>query len=81
MIFTRMQKVLRDFAFTEVDMSKATMSASLMGDLRLSSLSLILLVCDLEEEFDIEIPQEDLYGLETLGDVHTYLCKRLDRNE
>ena len=81
MIFTRMQKVLRDFAFTEVDMSKATMSASLMGDLRLSSLSLILLVCDLEEEFDIEIPQEDLCGLETLGDVHTYLCKRLDRNE
>lgn len=81
MIFTRMQKVLRDFAFTEVDMSKVTMSASLMGDLRLSSLSFILLVCDLEEEFDIEIPQEDLYSLETLGDVHTYLCKRLDRNE
>ncbi|HPY64050.1 MAG TPA: phosphopantetheine-binding protein [Bacillota bacterium] len=81
MIFTRMQKVLRDFAFTEVDMSKATMSASLMGDLRLSSLSLILLVCDLEEEFDIEIPHEDLYGLETLGDVHAYLCGRFDRNE
>ena len=81
MIFTRMQKVLRDFAFTEVDMSKAIMGASLMDDLGLSSLSLILLICNLEEEFDIEIPQEDLYGFETLGDVHAYLCERLNRNE
>ncbi|MGI6506979.1 MAG: phosphopantetheine-binding protein [Saccharofermentanales bacterium] len=81
MIFIRMQKVLRDFALTKVDMSKVKMDASLMGDLELSSLSLILLVCNLEEEFDIEIPLEELQGFVTLGDVHAYLCERCDRNE
>ena len=73
MIFIRMQKVLRDFALTKVDMSKVKMDASLMGDLELSSLSLILLVCNLEEEFDIEIPLEELQGFVTLGDVRLSL--------
>ncbi len=50
-----------------------TLHSSLKDDLGADSLDLFELVMALEEEYDLEIPTEDLTGLETVEDVIQYL--------
>ena len=50
-----------------------TRDASLMDDLGADSLDLIELVMELEEEFAIEIPDEDAENIHTVGEVITYI--------
>lgn len=49
------------------------METSFKEDLEVDSLDLFELVMALEEEYDIEIPSEDLEQLTTVGAVVTYL--------
>ena len=48
-------------------------SAELVGDLDINSIELADLVMVCEEQFDIEMAEEDLSGLVTVGDVVDYL--------
>jgi acyl carrier protein len=50
-----------------------TMDSSFKDDLGADSLDLFELVMALEEEFDVEIPSEDLAGIATVEDVVNYL--------
>lgn len=50
-----------------------TESTSFKDDLNADSLDLFEMVMALEDEFDIEIPSEDLEQLLTVGDVLEYL--------
>lgn len=54
-----------------------TSHMSLMDDLDADSLDLVEVVMALEEQFDIEIPDEDAEGIETLGKAVAYIEKRL----
>lgn len=56
-----------------VDGAEITEETSFKDDLNADSLDLFELVMALEEEFDIEIPSEDLEQLVTVGDVLNYL--------
>jgi acyl carrier protein len=49
----------------------------LRDDLGLDSIATIELLFKLEEVFDLQIPDEDLKGLVTVGHVVKYLQKRL----
>ena len=51
----------------------------LRDDLGLNSLDAIELMFKVEEEFDLEIPDTDLQKLKTVGDLVSYLEKRLER--
>ena len=55
------------------DGMEITEETSFKDDLNADSLDLFELVMALEEEFDIEIPSEDLEQLVTVGDVINYL--------
>ena len=50
-----------------VDADKVTKDASFADDLDADSLDLVELVMGLEERFDIEVPEEDLEGVTTIG--------------
>jgi acyl carrier protein len=56
-----------------VDTEKVTRDASFVEDLGADSLDTVELVMAFEEEFDIEIPDEDAEKLTTVGDAVTYL--------
>lgn len=56
-----------------VDESQITNNAAFKEDLGADSLDLFELVMALEEEFDIEIPTEDLNRILTVEDVINYL--------
>ncbi len=47
--------------------------SSFIEDLGADSLDIVELVMAMEEEFDIEIPDEDAEKLKTVGDVQSYL--------
>ena len=50
-----------------VDASKITPEAKFGDDLDADSLDLVELVMALEEEFDIEVPESELEGVDTIG--------------
>jgi acyl carrier protein len=53
------------------------MNASFVDDLGADSLDIVELVMSMEEEFDIEIPDDDAEKLQTIGDAVAYLEERL----
>jgi acyl carrier protein len=56
-----------------VDPERVKMEASFIDDLGADSLDIVELVMAMEEEFGIEIPDEDAEKLKTVSDVCTYL--------
>jgi acyl carrier protein len=60
-----------------VDADNVTPEAHFIDDLGADSLDTVELVMAFEEEFDIEIPDEDAEKLETVGNAIDYLNKRL----
>ena len=56
-----------------VDASEITAETSFKDDLGADSLDLFELVMALEEEYNVEIPSEDLEKLTTVGAVMDYL--------
>jgi acyl carrier protein len=52
--------------------------ASFIDDLGADSLDIVELVMCLEEEFDIEIPDDDAEKIQTIGDAISYLKERLE---
>ena len=61
-----------------VDADSVTPDSHFIDDLGADSLDTVELVMAFEEEFDIEIPDEDAEKLETVSDAIEYLKKRLD---
>nr|WP_284697561.1 acyl carrier protein [Thermoanaerobacterium sp. RBIITD] len=61
-----------------VDPEEVTMESSFIDDLGADSLDIVELIMALEEEFDVEIPDEDAEKIKTVGDVVEYL-KNLEK--
>ncbi len=59
-----------------VDPEKVKAEASFIDDLGADSLDIVELVMAMEEEFDLEIPDEDAEKLKTVNDVQTYLTTK-----
>src|SRR5215470_7234095 len=59
------------------DVSKVQSTDDLRKDLGLDSLAMIELLFKIEETFDLEIPNDDLSQITTVGDVIHYVEQRL----
>lgn len=59
-----------------VDPEKVKAEASFIDDLGADSLDIVELVMAMEEEFDLEIPDEDAEKLRTVNDVASYLASK-----
>ncbi len=59
-----------------VDESRVVPSASFADDLEADSLDLVELIMSIEEQFGVEIPDEDAEKITTVGDAMTYLRER-----
>ena len=47
--------------------------SNFVEDLGADSLNIVELVMEVEQEFDMEIPDEDAEGLNTVGDLRQYI--------
>jgi acyl carrier protein len=57
----------------EVSEEQLVNSASFIDDLKADSLAVVELVLALEQEFEIEIPEEDTERIKTVGDAINYI--------
>jgi len=56
-----------------VDLAEITPEASILDDLGADSLDVVELVMSLEDAFDIEVPDEDVEAMRTVGDIQQYV--------
>lgn len=61
MIFDKVKEILMDQL--DVEEEKVTMEASIVDDLGADSLDLVDMVMSLEEEFDVEIPDDQVVSM------------------
>jgi acyl carrier protein len=61
----------------QVAPEQVTMEARFGDDLDADSLDLVELVMALEENFDIEVPEEELDGIETVGQAYELVQSKL----
>jgi len=61
-----------------VDAAKVSKEASFIDDLGADSLDTVELIMKMEEEFDLEIPDEEAEALKTVGDVVSYLESKVE---
>jgi len=60
-----------------VELDEVIEDARIFDDLGADSLDVVELVMTLEEAFDIVVPDEDIEGMQTIGDVQSYLAGRV----
>ena len=60
-----------------VDESKVTEDARMIEDLGADSANLMMLIMDLETEFDTQVEDEALGTIKTVGDIVNYITARL----
>ncbi|TRU41691.1 MAG: acyl carrier protein [Microcystis aeruginosa Ma_QC_Ca_00000000_S207] len=74
-IFDRVQKVVVEQL--DVEPEKVTPEASFANDLQADSLDVVELVMALEEEFDIEIPDEAAEQIDTVGKAVDHISEKV----
>lgn len=74
-VTSRLQEIVIDRL--DVDAEKITDSASFVEDLGADSLDIVELIMGIEEEFDIEIPDEDAEKLTNVGEALEYIKGKL----
>lgn len=71
MVFEKVREILCDQL--EIDPDDVTLDTDIISDLGADSLDLVDFVMSLEDEFDKEIPDEDIEGIKTIGDIVSYI--------
>jgi acyl carrier protein len=70
-IFSCLAKIVEEF--TGIPASRVTSEASIVGDLQISSLSMVEIIVAAQDEFNVEIPDSALKDLRTVQDVVSYV--------
>ena len=69
----RIKKVTAELL--KIDASKVTENARFVEDLGAESIQSIELVAAFEEEFDIEMDEDEALGVKTVGDAAAFIAK------
>jgi acyl carrier protein len=75
-VFERVKKIIADQL--GLDENTITMDSLFVDDLGADSLDVVELIMALEEEFDIEIPDEDAEKATKVGDVVEYISSHIE---
>lgn len=74
-VLERVTKIIVDRL--DVDESKVTLESSFKDDLGADSLDVVELVMEFEDEFEMEISDEDAEKIATVGDAVNYINGKL----
>ncbi|HAR85423.1 MAG TPA: acyl carrier protein [Clostridium sp.] len=76
MVLERVKKVIAKELGIEVE--ELNIQASFTDDLGIDSLEIFEIVMSLEEEFDIEIPNEDIENIKNVQDISSYIESKVN---
>ncbi len=71
MVFEKVKSIIVDQL--DVDENKVTEVANIQDDLGADSLDIVDLVMSFEEEFDLEIPDDQVEKIKTVGDIVKFI--------
>lgn len=71
MVFEKMKKILAEQLDTDAD--SITLETDIQDDLGADSLDVVEMLMSIEDEFEIEIPDEKIESLKTVGQVVAYI--------
>ncbi|MBQ2420174.1 MAG: acyl carrier protein [Clostridia bacterium] len=71
MVFEKIREILCD----QLDLNEddVTMSSNLLDDLGADSLDMVDLVMTIEDEFELDVEDEDVENIKTVGDIVHYI--------
>lgn len=70
-VFDKVKAILVDQL--DVDEGAVTMDSLISDDLGADSLDVVDMVMSLEEEFDVEIPDEEIESMKSVGDIVKFI--------
>lgn len=76
MVFDKIKDIIVEHLDVEED--AVTMEASITDDLGADSLDVVDLVMSIEESFDVEIPDEEVENIKTVGDIVKYIENKVE---
>jgi len=76
-VMERVVKILAPWAKDEAALANASMETSILDDLKVNSARLVDVVIAFEDEFDIEIADEDVDSVNTIGDAVNLILAKL----
>ena len=77
-IITGLAEIIEEV--TGIEPSEVTPEKSFVDDLDIDSLSMVEIAVQTEDKYGVKIPDEDLAGLRTVGDVVAYIQKLEEEN-
>lgn len=75
-MFDKLKAIIADKL--SVNEEEITMESTFVDDLGADSLDIVELIMALEEELEVEIPDEDAEGFKTVGDVVEYITEHTE---
>ncbi|MBR2671923.1 MAG: acyl carrier protein [Oscillospiraceae bacterium] len=76
MVFDTVKTILAEQLDANED--DITLETSVIDDLGADSLDVVDIIMSLEEEFDLEVPDEDIETIKTVGDLVKYIEDHTD---
>ena len=76
MIFEKVRSIIVEQL--DVDEEKVTLTANIQDDLGADSLDIVDLVMSFEDEFNTEIPDDQVENIKTVGDVVKYIEEKTE---
>lgn len=73
-VFEKLQKIIAEQL--EIDIEDITPDSDVIDDLGADSLDIVDLVMSVEDEFEIEVPDEAIEGMRTVDDLVKYIENR-----
>ena len=61
----------------QINQNNISMTSDLIDEHNADSLDMVEIIVDIEQEFDLEIPDEDIEVLRTVGDIIVYVDNNL----
>ena len=71
MVFEKVKKLLAEQLDADID--GLTMETNIATDLKADSLDVVELLMSIEDEFDVEVPDEEIENIKTIGDLTEYI--------
>lgn len=73
MIFDKIKAILAEQL--DVDQDSLTLETDIAKDLNADSLDVVEILMSIEDEFSVEIPDEEIENIKTIGDLVEYIEK------
>ncbi|MGN1320760.1 MAG: acyl carrier protein [Acutalibacteraceae bacterium] len=76
MVFEKMKQILAEQL--DADIESITLETDIQDDLGADSLDVVEMLMSIEDEFEIEIPDDQIENLKTVGNVVDYITEHMD---